>query len=537
LSFDCLAIFFILAAPYLNHIEYHGFVLELPNLFVFLILLFVSMGLATLLRVVPFPLLRVSVLTGLLLIFIDIEFSWIGSWGGKLLATGLSVFLLTWMLRRHISQILSVIFGAIFLGTLAISVTNLLSHNNLVESRKPADPTTDLPIYVHIILDELMGTAGFDEERPTQRSIKNEMLTFFIENNFRIFRRAYSPYYDSINSIATTVNLTVTENPEKLFIHQEDFQYELLKNTYLSEIHAKGYNINIYQSTYMDFCNSIDEISQCLTYRPDGATSTALSPLTNYEKTIKILALYNSQSFFHKELKRFYTRLRQYLKFQDVLPAWEKWAKKLGPIPVLPVFDRLIEDISHAKRGTMFFAHLLIPHFPYSVNSACEIRRPILEWETNVHGFTTKSIGQSNTAESQIKKYKQYIAQIQCALMKVEKIFDTLKARGLFEDAIIIIHGDHGSRIVRTQPVIENKHLLTTQDHLDAFSAFFAVKSPKIPPGYSMRIAALPELLSDYVSGSLHNPKLANDKKNPFVFLRTVKDETTLTKVPMPFHP
>ena len=72
--------------------------------------------------------------------------------------------------------------------------------------------------------------------------------------------------------------------------------------------------------------------------------------------------------------RELYKALRPFLAALRVnLPDWPDGDQKVGPIPVLPIFDRLIADVSSSPGGTMFFAHLLIPHFPYSVDSECRI--------------------------------------------------------------------------------------------------------------------------------------------------------------------
>ena len=113
---------------------------------------------------------------------------------------------------------------------------------------------------------------------------------------------------------------------------------------------------------------------------------------------------------------------------------------------------------------------------------------------------------------------------------------DALKTRGTFEDAIIIVHGDHGSRIVLVEPRTENKDRLSRQDFYDAFSTLYAVKLPGTAPGYDTRMMALPELLQKTASGDINASTKTEADTRPTVFLRNL-GKLGLQEVPMPYLP
>lgn len=541
---DFLSFLFILAAPYLSFIVHSDFIFEVANLFFVVAFTFIAAVLAVLLRLLPSALLRVVILTILLLIFIDIQFDWTETWDkGKIFAAiGATLFLVLWTLRTHVSQIIGVMFGTILAVTLG---TLLLSYS--LESNFAPTPTSEkrkasLPVYVHIVLDELIGIEGFDSNIPSHNKIRKEIETLFIENNFRVFSRAYSPYYGSTDSLTAAVNLKTTKNPERLVSHNGE-SFSLIKNRYFEKLLIMGYNINVYQSSYLDFCGSIRErIQSCLTYNWNAIPSAALTDLTNYEKTLLALAMYGELSFFVTWSKDFYWRSRSYLEgLGVVLPRsdWAVWMGRVGPIPTLPIFDTLIKDVAAAPGGTMFFAHILMPHFPYSVDSACKIRRPLLAWNSTLlawkkRHFEINHADKDNSPRARLPRYEEYIAQVRCALLKMEKLLDALKTRG--ENTIVIVHGDHGSRIVLLEPAIENKDRLSRQDFYDAFSTLYVVKWPGISPGYDTRMMALPELLQSTVSGDINASAKFEPDTRPTVFLRD-DEKRALEEVPMPYLP
>lgn len=54
-----------------------------------------------------------------------------------------------------------------------------------------------------------------------------------------------------------------------------------------------------------------------------------------------------------------------------------------------------------------------------------------------------------------------------------------MKSMGIFKEATVIVHGDHGSRIYLNHPLVGNKEMLTDADLRDGYSALFAVKAPR----------------------------------------------------------
>ncbi len=539
LLFDFISFFLILLAPFLHYLLHTDFLFEFSNLFVIAWFAIVSAILSILLWLKPSPFLRVVILVILLILFIDIQFKFIDGNPKKYAATAIILLTTSWILRRHISMILVVVFGTVIVATIGTPTLNHLFHENSEILLTTSPSKTDLPVYVHIILDEHLGVEGFDEAVPNQKALKSQLTNFFSERSFRIYGRAYSQYFNTRDSISSSLNLKTTTNPGPLYSQKSSiFTYTLLSNVYFENVLSKGYDINIYQSTYMDFCNSIKKgIGKCITYNKNGASSTALKGLKIGEKTTVVLSSYMGLSFILKETNKIYRDRKNYLGINKIsLPDLMGRSERIGPISTLPVFDTLIEDISSSQGGTMFFAHLLIPHYPYSVDSACQIRRPVMEWTGRM--LNTPPLDRGNSPQSRLARYEEYIPQVQCILSKIKILLNAMETNGTLEDAIIIIHGDHGSRIVQVDPVTENIARLSPQDFYDSFSTLYVLKSPEIEPGYDKRMMALPRLLSDTVSGRLTTLATANEEENPFVFLRGGKGtKHEILKVPMPEIP
>jgi hypothetical protein len=66
---------------------------------------------------------------------------------------------------------------------------------------------------------------------------------------------------------------------------------------------------------------------------------------------------------------------------------------------------------------------------------------------------------------------------------------------------VVIVHGDHGSRIPLHDPDTANVAVMQPADLSDAFSTLFAIRAPAIAPGYDRRFAPINELVGRF-SGS-----------------------------------
>jgi hypothetical protein len=90
-------------------------------------------------------------------------------------------------------------------------------------------------------------------------------------------------------------------------------------------------------------------------------------------------------------------------------------------------------------------------------------------------------------------------------------------------DAIVVIHGDHGSRIMQTaaQADIEALPHMRRQDFLDNFSTLFAVRMPDLPSGRDDRMLPIDELLRRTMRQPelLSKPAEGDDEPSPTVLL------------------
>jgi hypothetical protein len=382
-----------------------------------------------------------------------------------------------WILREHLAVILSVISAVLLASILVLSPRDAgaLTEVTYAPQEGLHVDQSKLPVILHLVLDEHIGIAGLPRELVESEDLARSLTTFYAERGFRIHTHAYSEYYDTRDSIPNLLNFSSEELAAAHLAKGQTRPLILKKSAYFSHLSKLGYRHHVYQSDYMDFCQVPDvTYSTCVTYSIHKLGSVHDAGLGTVERAKFILAAWLQSSGYWKAIESGYRRTRRAVPGLS-LPEWEHGTARVGPIPVLPVIERLERDLRSASRGSVFFAHLLIPHYPYVLDESCRVRSQTKEWLHNVAGGMLDDTTQ-NTDATREERYRRYYAQLRCQQKQLLGLFDAMKQAHVWEDAIIVIHGDHGSRIVRRAPRTNSVGQMLPDDFRDAFSTLFAVR-------------------------------------------------------------
>jgi hypothetical protein len=433
------------------------------------------------------------VFTVLVLLALDIQFDWVK--GAAAYATILALLASFWILRRHIATILAVTFGVLLVSTAALGTLEPYQEVRVAESAGAADGSARQKatgLLIHLLLDEHTGVMGIPTEFSGGAELRRDLRDFFTANGFRLFGNAVSEYEASRNSISGILNFTAGPTPYDLYDGREP--YILKRSRYFEALAEAGYDIRVYQATYMDYCREFPAlVSGCYTYLHDGTDWMATSVLGDLDKLYAVFGLYLqlSGTVVEKVLKT-YVRLDQRLQAYGLhLPRLPKWDDGPGPMNAMATFDRVIEDATSGPDGTAYFAHLLIPHGPYAYDRECRLRPHVNSWLSNRPPFRREN----SESERQLS-YAAYFEQLRCMQAKLQQLFDGLRASGRFDGATIIVHGDHGSRIHRVAARAENLDRLEPRDYRDGFATLFAAKAPAMEAGYDEESAPVSRLLA-----------------------------------------
>ena len=191
-------------------------------------------------------------------------------------------------------------------------------------------------------------------------------------------------------------------------------------------------------------------------------------------------------------------------------------------------FSRLRQDILNNPDGRFFFAHVLLPHAPFTFLHNCSINYQSEIWERYP---TFKNEPGQNEKVYEIRA-GMYFEQMECALVSLRQIFDEMKKAGIFEQSIIVVHGDHGPMIAKYLPRSWNIDHLTAREYRAHFSTLFAVKFPHTEFQIDHRTLPLSALFEgfskavhSYTAGERSAQALskaipnAPDKVDPYIYL------------------
>ncbi len=529
--YDFIACLVIIVSHFTNYIIYANYTRIFPDLVLVVGLLCVAAFILTALLQVPSSVFRAVIFAILITVVLsdavfefgvaDVSIRLIAMTATLLVALGLVFFL-----REHTNKVLIGAFLAMLFSTFIIGNLESPARGSPVAAAPGSDGDA-LPIIVHLVLDEHMGLGGMTSRLPGGRSIRNELREFYARSGFRLFSHAYSQYFETSSSLASAMNFDVSGLTQK-YLTERRYGFSLDRNEYLRIIADLNYRINIYQSNYFEFCKLKEvKIQKCTTYKPDyiDADEIKNSPLS--ERVLLIINMYYSSLAITKLTKLLEPPLNGWLSLRGVnLPRLGLWHGRVGPIAVAPTLDQMAKDISRATGGTLFFAHLLIPHYPYVYTPTCTVRSPFSSWSLRHLDDGT------NTAASRRQRYIEYFDQVRCTVRKLELLFDAMKRNGSYKDAIIVLHGDHGSRINLAKPNAAEMSTMSIDDYIDGYSTLFALKAPGVPPGVDRRMLPLSQLLA---YATTRDERSLSKPPRPTVYI--ANDESTYTGFSLPEFP
>jgi hypothetical protein len=313
---------------------------------------------------------------------------------------------------------------------------------------------------VHLILDEHIGIEGIPDDVPHGREMRQFLRDFFDKYGFRVFGRAYSHYENTYNSLANLVNFA--SEPIDGALTSGDHPYIVVKNAYFELLGRAGYQIHVSQSNYMDFCTaSKEDIIECANREITGVKALESLNVPLADRVGLIYRRFADLSALKGAVGARYRRLREALRPAGwTLPEW--WFKegRLGPITEVALFDDVTADVVRASPGDMFFVYLAMPHFPYVFDAMCELR-PVGEWE-----WSRDPESVPNDRESRARRYGLYLEQMRCLYRKLDAMFQEWQKAAIFDRLVIVVHGDHGSKINQLRPSAENQQNLLQMSSL-----------------------------------------------------------------------
>jgi len=486
-----IAPFLLLITPFASYLQYNRLGITNPEV-ILAVLAIVAVALVLGAVSAASPALTVVVLAGLLTFFIDVQAREPG-----LKRLGLAFIALTavfWLLRRHAARIVSLMMATVLVLSLLPSRSQAASADKMSIGHGVPAGRTDLPLVVHLLLDEYIGPEGVPIDLAPE-GFKQQFESFYIDRGFRLFGKAYSEYPKTMWSIPELLNLSPMRfAPHLMSADSSDNNYHLARNEYFDRMARLGYNVHVYQSTFIDLCPD-NGPARCRTY---STSSLDMLPRLNVPVTTKLAIIggtFLGQSEAYSRTKEKYQTTRLRLQRANIpLPKWNWEQGTPASVGTMPMFDGVADELSKAQRGTFVFAHFLLPHYPYAYDANCEQPRTSTLLNRNDYDRADVAGGIMNVPEGRAERYRGYFQQVLCAQKRVDALIAAIPA-SLRQDAIIIVQGDHGSRISLVDPTTVAKVTPSASDYADMFSTLFAVRSPSIEQGYDTRVTPITCLL------------------------------------------
>ena len=527
LMYDLLAPPLILATPFVSFVDYNDYNYAAPELWICFAALVAVGLLCGAAMILGGTWLRVLGTAGLLTLFVDLQFDWLDTTPYLRLSSFLlgAVFL-CWMLREHLSRILSLVFATILASTVVLSAIHDAAPSFSAEPRTADEgaPANELPTVVHIIMDEHIGIEGLPTDVQHGRETEAMLKSFFRSYGFRLLGGAYSRYASTRHSVPNMLNYA--SEPLNQSWTDGDKAVILKSNKYFEDMHQAGYEIHVFQIAWLDLCKMAQRIiASCYTQDHTGLKALEQVAFAPDTKAMLLFRLYCGLSVINHAFIYWNSMVREFADRNGwSWPEWWLQGQGMPAIRAIHTLSILADEVTRSRPGQIFFAHVLIPHSPYIYDAECRERHPI-DWEP----ASDPSPMPPNTTQSWARRYALYLQQVQCLYRTLGAMFERWKAAGLFGRLKIIIHGDHGSRIYLRRPVGTNARDLVTSDYTDAFSTLFAIKAAGVEPGYDRRMLAIQDLLP----ATMHEREFdqLSGESEPYVLLES---DTGMVRQPMP---
>lgn len=454
---------------------------------------------------------------------------WAGRYGQLAITflVALIVFAVPFAVLSRLGSNLGLVLATVFSVTLASSLLLPAEPWPLGEVYRRDDAQArDLPPIIHLVFDEQIGIEGLPTEIAGGAELRAELRQFYDDFGFTLYGRAYSEYSRTNHSMVALLNGyqsldgKLGNGPEADGVNWRPYW----DNRWFKELARRGYLVQAYYMNGWDYCGgAAGHAQRCVTYTIGSITNIAKADLSVGAKSKVILT-----SFLHSLVP--FRALKIIAGPDNRPPRFLPDRPYLYAADSLALLDRILADIRAHPRGRAYFAHLMIPHKTHLLDRDCTVRPDPLTWTND--GELDIPTGVLNTPASREARYRGYFLQVRCLHVALRRFLNGLKEFGVFDDATIVLHGDHGSRIALIAPLTTAPQPLSDHDMADMYSVLYAARAPGLRPGYRVDFASSQALFRETFLGG---PSIVEPAE---VFLDyPATADSSLTDPPFPRRP
>lgn len=432
--------------------------------------------------------------------------------------SGLAVLAAVLIARRHFLPIMAVFAIVLvvtnpFIGTYedVMPKTNRSGAMADTEAARPtlAQSSNNKPFILHLLLDEHLGIEGFNSFTSDPVPIRNELLAFYNRRGFRVFGGAYSKHFHTRNAVPEILSLGMKPVDAKA----QGTEKTIGPHPYFNEIEARGYPLTVLGPFNLSYC-FYEQMRNCVPYQPNGPFPVAEFNLPPVEKAKFILWEYLRLSPSMRYINKFYNYSAKMLRYNGIpVPPVSFEHLSLAAASGLKQLEQITDELALAEPGEAYFAHVLLPHYPYVYDRNCSLKAS-KDWLYRESGGGVWPIAEREEA---------YAEQIRCTLRQLDLLLTALESSPAGDNYVAIIHGDHGSRIADVEPTVENIGEFTDRDLIAGFSTLFAVRYSSPQPGYVADHIPVDKLLKNLVENEFQAIYPDNMQQGP---LRIILDNS-----------
>ena len=320
--------------------------------------------------------------------------------------------------------------------------------------------------YLHVILDE-MGPLSVMPSSPEYAELEARMRSDYARRGFAVFDDTQVIAGATHVSLGNVLATGHDANYEML----EDgaFAYGLGGNRLIATLQAAHYSVSVLQSSYIDLCRT--ENPACRTYARsgDGAAIEAAGKTFAARLGYAMLDLHLLLMQADATRASSYYRTFVYLAIAAGADIPQTRLYLARPPQVLEQMRDATATLSGLGRGEAFVAHLLLPHFPYVLGADCALKdvdeRAAPRWLAKP--------GDGVFVRDDVER--AYWEQAACTHDALMAMIDAVIESPEGKDAMIVVHGDHGSRILEKieDPAVEDAN---AEERRHALTTHFAVR-------------------------------------------------------------
>jgi len=355
---------------------------------------------------------------------------------------------------------------------------------------------------IHLLMDGFTGPDGLPAMNEAQE-LKQDIISLFRKNGFQIFTRAYTHYSSTMDSMTRAFNF---RNDDENIWQRTSLLGEKIsfpENKWFGMLADSGYNVVVNQTGSADFCSAaISTKMFCNVFStPNLKTihTDVKNPLTRVAVLLRTLI---GQSILVSKVRRNYG-------------VFDTWGVSMYDDRIL---EKLVEDLQQQPQNA-YFAHVLLPHAPLVLRQDCTLDYESETW----HRWPAFEGLVGNNEETRKVRYNKLIEQMRCALTRLDTFFGELRSLGIYDDATIIVHGDHGAGAFNFSPSVQNMDKTNDRDLREMFSILFAVKYPGGGSEVNDEVISLNVLMANTaarVIGSVlvESSNIVQSEDEPFIY-------------------